>query len=145
MFLREAEEKIRQGLLSMGSNVPEMTAGRQRDDMVSQESQSSYASAVEPPTVQRVPQELVLLRAANNPGIQDPQSVVPVVNEPFVPKPPPRPPPPSPPRQLVYGCGYGICDTTSFPYLATFSSFCCRSHGKLRWIRRKPIRNFKDL
>ena len=68
--LREAEEKIRQGLLSMGSNVPEMTAGRQRDDMVSQESQSSYASAVEPPTVQRVPQELVLLRAANNPGFK---------------------------------------------------------------------------
>ena len=96
--LREAEEKIRQGLLRMGSNVPEMTVGRQRDDRVSQESQSSYASAMEPPVVQRVPQEPVLLRAANNPGIQNPQNVVPVVNEPFVPKPPPGPPPPSPPR-----------------------------------------------
>ena len=67
--LREAEEKIRQGLLNMGSNVPEMTVGRQRDDRVSQESRS-YASAVEPPVVQRVPPEPVLLRAAKNLGFK---------------------------------------------------------------------------
>ena len=116
--LREAEEKIRQGLLRMGSNVPEMTVGRQRDDRVSQESQSSYASAMEPPVVQRVPQEPVLLRAANNPGIQNPQNVVPVVNEPFVPKPPLGTPPPSPPRPLVQGCGYGnVTPPVPLPYL----------------------------
>ena len=102
--LREAEEKFRQGLVNMGSNVPEMAVGRQRDDRVSQESQSSYVSAVEPSNVQVVSQEPVLLRAACNPGIQNPQNVVSqnvvsVVTEPFVPKPPPIPPalPPFPP------------------------------------------------
>ena len=98
----------------------EMAVGRQRDDRVSQESQSSYVSAVEPPNVQMVSQEPVLLRAACNPGIQNPQNVVSVVNEPFVPKPPPGPPPPSPPRVLSQGCGYGSMTPPVPPPLPPF-------------------------
>ena len=116
--LRDAEERFRQGLLSMKSE-PKSDLGQQigldvfgvdvgkgdgmKNEPSLQGSQSSFVS---------VPEPLVEL---------------------FVPRPPPGPPPPSPPRVSVVGCGNivgNVCPPP--PVLPPFSAFDHRPWPKLR-------------